>query len=97
MPDTVSLISEMILCTLHRRSNSCIGHVVNIATQQVVSVYSKTPHFDPEKPETHLMISRGDDLGRDRRDIVGLIRVVCVKVRIVISLASLSFNDLRAL
>jgi hypothetical protein len=51
--------------------SSCLAHVVNLATQMLISTYSKSPHFDPKKPDAHIPTYR---------DEVGLIRAVVVKV-----------------
>lgn len=50
---------------------SCLAHVINLATQLLISTYSKSPHFDPRKPEGHIPTSR---------DEVGLVRAIAVKV-----------------
>ena len=50
---------------------SCLAHVINLATQALISTYSKAPYYDPEKPEAHVPSSR---------DEVGLVRAIAVKV-----------------
>lgn len=50
---------------------SCLAHVINLATQALISAYSKSSHFDPKNPEAHVPTSR---------DEVGLIRAIAVKV-----------------
>ena len=52
---------------------SCLAHVINLATQALISAYSQSPHFDPKNPEAHIPTSR---------DEVGLVRAIAVKVRI---------------
>ncbi|KAG6895056.1 hypothetical protein C0992_003343 [Termitomyces sp. T32_za158] len=32
---------------------NCLAHVINLATQSLISTYSKTPHFDPKELEAH--------------------------------------------
>ena len=51
--------------------NSCLAHVVNLATQALISTYSKSPHFDPKNPEAHIPTTQ---------DEVGLIQTIAVKV-----------------
>ena len=51
---------------------SCLAHVINLATQTLISTYSKAPHFDPKDPEAHIPTSR---------DEVGLVRAIAVKER----------------
>lgn len=53
---------------------SCLAHVINLATQVLISTYSKAPHFDPWNPEGHIPTSH---------DEVGLVRAIAVKVRIL--------------
>ena len=60
---------------------SCLAHVINLATQALISTYSKSLHFDPKNPEAHVPTSH---------DEVGLIRAIAVKVRI--NLKQLLFN-----
>jgi hypothetical protein len=55
--------------------SSCLAHVINLATQAVLSTYSKTKFFNPEKPEEH-----DPDLSAVERDVVGLVRAITVKV-----------------
>jgi hypothetical protein len=51
---------------------SCLAHIINLATQMLISTYSKSPHFDPKQPDAHIPTLR---------DEVGLIRAIVVKVR----------------
>lgn len=71
-------------------NNSCLAHVINLATQILISTYSKSPHFDPNQPDAHIPMTR---------DEVGLVRAIVVKVRIdgllaTIILAHLSLGTL---
>lgn len=61
----------MIFAIFH----SCLAHVVNLATQALIGAYSKSPHFDPKSPDSHIPTCR---------DEVGLIRAIVVKVRCII-------------
>jgi hypothetical protein len=49
-----------------------------LATQALISTYSKSPHFDPKKPDEHL-----PDVSESLRDEIGLIRSIAVKVGVV--------------
>ncbi|KAN0105148.1 hypothetical protein V8E52_011310 [Russula decolorans] len=51
---------------------NCLAHVINLATQALIAIYSKSPHFDPKNPEAHIPTSR---------DEVGLVRAIVVKER----------------
>jgi hypothetical protein len=69
--------------------NSCLAHVINLATQVLISTYSKSPHFDPKMPDVHVPTCR---------DEVGLVRAIVVKVRIIYSksVMLLIFNQERS-
>jgi hypothetical protein len=45
--------------------------VINLATQALISNYSKSLHFDPKNPDAHFPTDR---------DEVGLVRAIIVKV-----------------
>jgi hypothetical protein len=65
----ISLTRSLVTTVAHKRS--CLAHVINLATQMLISTYSKSPHFDPNQPDAHTPTSR---------DEVGLIRAIVVKV-----------------
>jgi len=65
---------------------SCLAHVINLATQALISTYSKAPHFDPKNPEAHEPTSR---------DEVGLVRAITVKVYIMSPLLRRGVNTDR--
>jgi hypothetical protein len=52
---------------------SCLAHVINLATQTLIATYSKAPHYNPHDPKGHEPTTR---------DEIGLIRSICVKVRL---------------
>ena len=54
---------------------SCIAHIVNLATQALITAHTKSKHYDPAKPDDDLVVERGVD-----RDEVGLVRSITVKV-----------------
>jgi hypothetical protein len=53
----------------------CLTHILNLATQAIISMYSKSKHFDPANPTDH-----EPDTDAFRRDEVGLVRAITVKV-----------------
>jgi hypothetical protein len=55
----------------YSQAGSCLAHVINLATQMLISTYSKSPHFDPKQPDAHVPTYR---------DEVGLVRAIVVKV-----------------
>jgi hypothetical protein len=65
----------MLRCPLlTKKKNRCLAHIINLATQALISTYSKSKHYNPAEPEADLMGSGYD------RDEVGLVRAICVKV-----------------
>lgn len=62
----------------HGFLSSCLAHVINLATQAVISTYSKAKYFDPEKPLAHEPDT--DDVSLVERDVVGLVCAITVKV-----------------
>jgi hypothetical protein len=55
---------------------SCLAHVVNIGSQELIGTYSKAPHYTPHSPQAH----EPDTTKQDNRDEIGLVRAICVKV-----------------
>lgn len=57
----------------------CLAHVINLATQALLSTYSLASHFDPEAQHDY----NPDDVDANERDEVGLIRAITVKVSFI--------------
>lgn len=55
----------------------CLAHIINLATQALISTHSKSEHYNPAEPDADLAVGR---------DVVGLVRAICVKVVIILSL-----------
>jgi hypothetical protein len=68
------VIIVKLLSSLAHTNDSCLTHVINLATQMLILTYSKSPHFNPMQPDAHVPTCR---------DEVGLVRAIVVKVRIV--------------
>ena len=64
-------------CRIHR----CLAHVINLATQALLAVYSTSKHYDPADPTGH-----EPEVTDFWRDEVGLIRGITVKVSILSTL-----------
>lgn len=67
----------LIVCLIYVLSYStspcsCLAHIINLATQALIAMYSKSPHFDPKNPEAHIPTSHNE---------VGLVRAIVVKVQ----------------
>jgi hypothetical protein len=58
-----------------------MAHIINLATQALISTYSKSSHFDPKSPESHL-----PDTSATLRDEIGLVRAIAVKVGDIVHL-----------
>lgn len=54
----------------------CLAHIINLATQALLSTHSKSKHVDAMKPDDDLVVSR-----HGQRDEVGLVRSIAVKER----------------
>jgi hypothetical protein len=50
----------------------CLAHIINLATQALISTHSKSKHYDPAEPDADLTVDNG-------RDVVGLVRAISVK------------------
>jgi hypothetical protein len=55
-----------------------LEHVINTGTQKVISSYSKSKHYDPTKPKSH--VPDEIELLHQVRDEVAIIRTISVKV-----------------
>lgn len=51
--------------------SSCLAHVINLATQTLISTYSLAPYFDTKNPDAHVPTNR---------DEIGIVHTVAVKV-----------------
>ena len=54
----------------------CLAHIINLATQALLTTYSKSKHYDPTNPDGDLAIGSGV-----RRNEVGLVRTLKVPDR----------------
>lgn len=54
----------------------CLAHIINLATQAIISTYSKAKYYSGDPGEDNLP----DNLGSSVRDEIGIVRAVCVKV-----------------
>ena len=57
-------------------SRRCLAHIINLATQAVISTRSKAKFYDGSPDENELP----EDLGAADRDEIGIVRAICVKV-----------------
>ena len=61
-----------MFCFSHR----CLAHIINLATQAIISTRSNAKFYDGSADENELP----EDLGATERDEIGIIRAICVKV-----------------
>ena len=61
---------------MFRFSRRCLAHIINLATQAVISTRSKAKFYDGSPDENELP----EDLGAVERDEIGIVRAICVKV-----------------
>jgi len=57
---------------LTRTVPRCLAHIINLATQALISTHSKSKHYNPAEPDADLTVGNG-------RDVVGLVRAISVK------------------
>lgn len=76
-------------CTLSLTQNRCLAHIINLATQALISARSQSKYYNPhaEDKDEHI-----PDLNCLDRDELGLIRAISVKV----SLCHFSYNSFVA-
>jgi hypothetical protein len=57
------------------QEHRCIAHIINLATQALISTWSKAKYYVPDTEDAHV-----PDTSAAERDELGLIRAICVKV-----------------
>jgi hypothetical protein len=67
------------LCAVLRSSSRCLAHIINLATQALISTKSKTKYYNPHDIDEHVPETTGSD-----RDELGLVRAIVVKVSIIL-------------
>lgn len=60
---------------IHISTGRCLAHVINLATQALLSAHSSAKHYDPAKPSDH-----EPDVDVFLCDEIGLVRAIVVKV-----------------
>ena len=71
-PPTVSLLPILIILCSRR----CLAHIINLATQAVITTCSKSKFHDGSLDNDKLP----EDLGATECDKIGLVHAICVKV-----------------
>ena len=59
----------------------CLAHIINLATQALISTKSKAKYYNPHDIDEH-----SPDFGTVERDELGLVRAISVKVCRLLSL-----------
>ena len=59
----------------------CLAHIINLATQAVITALSKSKHYNGDPNDDHLP----DDLDANECDKIGIVRAICIKVRMLLS------------
>jgi hypothetical protein len=72
--DRIRCVYEISISSspLTRRVPRCLAHIINLATQALISTHSKSKHYNPAEPDADLTVGNG-------RDVVGLVRAISVK------------------
>ena len=76
--DVYGMSLFLLLCPYLMGLVRCLAHVINLATQAVIKSHSKSKFYDPSKPDDHIPETSGFI-----RDVVGLVRAICVKVMVL--------------
>jgi hypothetical protein len=63
-------------------SSRCLAHIINLATQALIKTRSKAKYYSPHEENQEDV----DGVDGVERDELGLIRAICVKVRVIINL-----------
>jgi hypothetical protein len=66
------------LINISTGTGRCLAHVINLATQALLSAHSSAKHYDPAKPTEH-----EPDVDAFLRDEIGLVRAIVVKVSLL--------------
>ena len=61
---------------LNHCSRRCLAHIINLATQALISTRSKSKYYSGDLYDDNLL----EDSGASERDEIGLVRAICVKV-----------------
>ena len=72
----MSILYIGTVLVLNLRSHRCLAHIINLATQALISTHSKSKYFNGDLSDESLP----EDLGVSERDEIGLVRAICVKV-----------------
>lgn len=73
MSGTLSFLQLLLTYTEYR----CLAHIINLATQALISTRSKAKYYDPNGEDSYIP----DLEAQADRDEVGLIRAITVKAR----------------
>lgn len=73
--DTFGKLEWFRVCFSDVQKHRCLAHIINLATQALISTRSKAKFYSPDSEDAHI-----PDLAAMERDEVGLVRAVCVKV-----------------
>jgi hypothetical protein len=65
----------------HLLLSRCLAHIINLATQDLIKTRSKARYYSPHEENQEY-----DGADNAERDELGLVRAICVKVRVVINL-----------
>ncbi|KAJ7453402.1 hypothetical protein FB451DRAFT_1373762 [Mycena latifolia] len=67
-----------VICDLYSsiKRITCLAHVISLATQELISSYSKSPNFSPHDPEAHVP----EAAPGSTREEIGLLRAIAVKL-----------------
>jgi hypothetical protein len=85
---SLSSLWYIVLTFCLRSATRCLAHIINLATQAVISTRTKSKYYNGDTADDHLP----KDSGNGERDEIGIVRAVCIKVRTVYFLLDFGAN-----
>jgi hypothetical protein len=69
------MLSFMQIPELFAHLCRCLAHIINLATQAIISMYSKSKFYNGDPEDNHTP----EDVGASECNEIGIIRAICVK------------------
>jgi hypothetical protein len=66
-----------------RRHIRCLAHIINLATQSVISACTKSKYYNGNPSDDHMPEDNKDS----ERDEIGIVRAICIKVSSSVAVA----------
>jgi hypothetical protein len=73
------IVTSGIVLTVFRSLPRCLAHIINLATQAVILVRTKSRYYNSDPADDHLP----KDLGAGKCYEIGIVQAICIKVSTV--------------